>query len=192
MMRILQALTLCSALVLGTTHNAIAQQINPNNNLDTRIGMPTPETLQDMKDHSVDLWIKSRQSNIQVFRFVNEVAELRAYLFVCKRHHLNLNMNPLAELSSKYLQAVLPAQYDEPELQLLENFSKADQQTFLEDMAEDIYAFEFGMRVAQQNVKIKDSGKTKKSFCETVDADYFKAYIALLATAKKELAEIGP
>ncbi len=190
-MRFIQIFSFVTLIAVGLSNASNAQQIRPNNNLDTRIGMPTPKTLQDMKDHSVDLWIKSRQSNIQVFRFVNEVAELRAYLFVCKRHHLNLELNPLAELSSKYLQAVLPAQYDEPELQLLENFNKAEQQAFLEDMAEDIYAFEFGMRVAQQNVKIKDSGQTKKAFCDTVDADYFKAYVALRATAKRELAEIG-
>lgn len=190
-MRFMQVFSFIALITLGLSNTTSAQQVRPNNNLDTRIGMPTPETLQDMKDHSVDLWIKSRQSNIQVFRFVNEVAELRAYLFVCKRHHLNLEMNPLAELSSKYLQAVLPAQYDEPELQLLENFDKDQQQVFLEDMAQDIYAFEFGMRVAQQNVKIKDSGLTKKAFCDTVDANYFKAYVALRATAKRELAEIG-
>ncbi|MEX0298688.1 MAG: hypothetical protein AB3N28_06435 [Kordiimonas sp.] len=190
-MRFMQVFSFIALITLGLSNTTSAQQVSPNNNLDTRIGMPTPETLQDMKDHSVDLWIKSRQSNIQVFRFVNEVAELRAYLFVCKRHHLNLEMNPLAELSSKYLQAVLPAQYDEPELQLLENFDKDQQQVFLEDMAQDIYAFEFGMRVAQQNVKIKDSGLTKKAFCDTVDANYFKAYVALRATAKRELAEIG-
>tara|TARA_R110002096_G_scaffold299538_3_gene494293 strand:+ start:135 stop:704 length:570 start_codon:yes stop_codon:yes gene_type:complete len=188
-MRLLNALILCGSLFWGSTSASIAFQGKTNNNLDVRIGMPTPKNLLDMKDHSVDLWIKSRQSNIQVFRYVNEVAELRAYLFVCKRHDLNLKMSRLAQLASRYLQAVVPAQYDEPELQLLETFTKPEQQAFLEDMAEDIYAFEFGMRVAMQDQRISDSGKTKKSFCDTIENEYFRAYVALLATANRELAE---
>lgn len=188
-MRLINALILCGTLFSFFAPASMAFQGKTNNNLDIRIGMPTPENLLDMKDHSVDLWIKSRQSNIQVFRYVNEAAELRAYLFVCKRHDLNLKMNRLAQLASRYLQAVVPAQYDEPELQLLETFTKSEQQDFLEDMAEDIYAFEFGMRVAMQDQRISESGKTKKTFCDTIEDEYFRAYIALLATANRELAE---
>lgn len=186
-MRFFKTLLLGSSLFLAATLPLHAQAKIQSNNLDIRIGMPTPKNLLDMKEHSIDLWIKSRTSRLTLFNYINEAADLRAYLFVCKRHDLNLNMGKLAQLSSKYLQAVIPAQYDEPELQLLEKFTKAEQQAFLEDVADDIYAFEFGMRVALQDMKIKESGKTKKSFCEGIKNDYFQAYIALLATANRQL-----
>lgn len=186
-MRFLQTLFISSVLVLSAALPTSAQVKMQSNNLEVRIGMPKPKDLLDMKEHSIDLWIKSRASQLTLYNYINEAADLRAYLFVCKRHDLNLNMGKLATLANKYIQAVIPAQYDDPELDLLEKYTKAEQQAFLEDVADAIYAFEFGLRFALQDAKIKESGKTKKAYCEDIKHDYFQAYIALLATANRQL-----
>jgi len=180
--------TLC-VLLVSITLPAVTQQNQEPNKPIVRIGMPPPQNLSDMKDHSIDLWIKSRQNTLPPYRYINEAAEFRAYLFTCKRHDLNLQMGTVAKLVNKYIQAVIPAQYDEPELKLVLGLSKEEQQAFFGDMADEIYAFEFGMHVALQNIKIKESAKTNKSFCATIQNEYFQTYVALLATAKRETSQ---
>lgn len=159
--------------------------------LDERGGMPIPENLLDLKNLSLAFWLKFRQTNQTVYNYVNEAALFHSYLYVCKRHDLNVQMDLVTKLANKYLQAAIPAHYDEPEFEILEAFSKEEQQLFLDDMSSDIYSFEYGMRVAEQLQKAKESGKTVKQYCEGIQKDYFQAYVALLATAKRRLAEIS-
>lgn len=179
--------TLAVTLSLLITAPLSAQSAARPNPLDDRGGLPVPQNLQDLKNLSLDFWLKFRQTNQRLYDYVNEAAEFHAYQFVCKRHDLNVQMGPVTKLAQKYLQATIPAHYDEPEFALLEKLTKTAQQDFLDDMSSDVYAFEFGMRVAQLRAKTRDSGKTKKVYCADIRKNYQDSYIALLATAKRNL-----
>ena len=157
--------------------------------LDERDGLPVPENLRDLKTLSLSLWIKFRGTGQHVYRFVNESAQFHAYTYVCKRHELNISQGPIIELANFYIQAAIPAHYEEFEYALLEALSKKQQQAFFDDMSGDLYAFEFGFRTAEQTRKIADSGKTKKVFCEGVKTEFKDSYIALRATALKRLKD---
>jgi hypothetical protein len=156
--------------------------------LDDRGGMPVPKNLLDLKNLSLSFWIKYRGTNQQIYRYINETVQFHAYAEVCKRHDLKIKMAPLTDQANHYIQASIPAHYDEPEFALLEPLSKAEQQAFLNDMSSDIYAFEFGYRIAEQNHEIAASGKTRQSFCAGVRTNYRASYIALRVAAKDRIA----
>ena len=160
--------------------------------LDERGGLPVPENLHDLKTLSLSLWIKFRRTGMHVYRFVNEAAQFHAYTYVCKRHELNISQGPIIELANYYIQAAIPAHYEELDFALLEPLSKQQQQAFFDDMSGDLYAFEFGYRTAEQTRIIADSGKTKKTYCEDVRDNFKGSYIALRATALKRLKDFGP
>jgi len=160
--------------------------------LDDRGGLLIPKDLPDLKNLSLSLWIKFRGTNQPVYHYVNEAAQFHAYNEVCKRHDLNVSLGPITRLSNHYIQTAIPAHYDEPEFALLDPMTKEDQQKFLEDMSSDLYAFEYGFRVAEQKQKIKNSGKTNKAFCEEVKTNYKNSYIALMATAQRRLKNLDP
>jgi len=174
--------------------NDSPEQTGENNSsnviqLDGRGGLPVPENLQDLKTLSLNLWIKFRGTSQQVYRFVNEAAQFHAYTYVCKRHELNLSHGPIIQLANYYIQAAIPAHYEEIEFALLEPLTKQQQQDFFDDMSGDLYAFEFGYRTAEQTQKITNSGETKKTYCEGVEKEFKDSYIALRATAFKRLKE---
>jgi len=185
-----------SAPVLGAQQDATATEQDASNDRTTTImlsdrgNLPIPTNLKELKVLSLNFWIKFRATNQQVYRFVNETAQFHAYTQVCKRHSLNVSMTPLLALSSHYIQAAIPAHYDEPEYGLLEPLSTKRQQEFLEEMAGELYAFEFGYRVAEQTRTIADSDQTKKAYCLSVEGDFKSSYIALKATAMRRLAEL--
>jgi len=160
-----------------------------NIQLSERGGLAVPENLLDLKTLSLAFWIKFRGTNQRVYFFVNEAAQFHAYAQVCKRHELNISQGPIIKLANRYIQAAIPAHYDEPEYELLDPLSKKQQQDFFEDMAGDLYAFEYGFRFAEQMQKIKGSGLTKKLYCEGVEKEFKLSYIALRATAMRRLAE---
>lgn len=168
---------------------APAETENPLSPLGDRGGLPIPENLFDIKNLSLTFWIKFRGTSQYVYRFVNEAAQFQSYTHVCKRHELNISLSPITELANRYIQAAIPAHYDEPEFAILEPLTKNEQQAFLEDMSSDLYAFEYGFRIAQLNRLIADSGSTKKVYCESVEKDYKDSYIALRATAIRRLSE---
>lgn len=157
--------------------------------LDERGGLPVAGNLRELKTLSLSLWIKFRGTGMHVYRFVNEAAQFHAYTYVCKRHELNISHDPIVELANYYIQAAIPAHYEELEFSLLESLSKKQQQEFFDDMSGDLYAFEFGYRAAEQTRKITDSGKTKKAFCEDIRDEFKGTYIALRATAYKRLKD---
>lgn len=181
-------IALFAVSLLTTALNAQDEPRRPNP-LDERSGLPVPETMLDLRNLSVTLWIKFRQTNQHVYRYVNEAAQFNAYGEICKRHTLNLSMAEITELAHFYIQAAIPAHYDEPEFALLEPLSKRDQQNFLDDIAGDIYGFEYGFRSAELHRLIEEGGTTTKVYCEAVEENYKLSYMALLATAKKRLPE---
>jgi len=157
--------------------------------LDDRGGLPVPKNLTDLKNLSLAFWVKFRGTSQHVYRYVNEAAQFHAYTHVCKRHELNVTLAPITELSNYYIQAAIPAHYDEPEFTLLEPLPKKEQQRFLEDMSSDLYAFEYGFRTSTFSQAIAESGKTRKTFCANIENDYKHSYIALRAIAQRRLAE---
>ncbi|MBL4837106.1 MAG: hypothetical protein JKY34_05965 [Kordiimonadaceae bacterium] len=164
----------------------------PNNRpspLDERGGLPVPKTLADLKVLSLDFWLKYRTTNQSYYRYVNEAAEFHSYIYVCKRHELNIQMGPITSLATQYLSAAIPAHYDDPEQAVLAPLSAAEQTAFINDMSSDLYAFELGHRIAAQTRKVKESGKSKPVYCKGVKNKYYKSYVALLASARKRLKE---
>ena len=155
--------------------------------LDERGGVPIPKTLADIKVLSLDYWLKFRKTNQALYKYVNEAAEFHAYLFVCKRHRLNVHMGPITTLAGNYLGTVIPAHYDEPEYKILNPLSGKEKTAFLKDMSSDLYAFELGNRIALQQVKIKESNKSKIIYCKGVKNKYYESYIALLSSARRRL-----
>jgi len=166
-----------------------AQKANVVNPLDDRGGLPVPENLHDLRNLSVTFWVKFRRTSQHLYRYVNETAQFHAYAHFCKRHELNLSIAPLTKLSHHYIQAAIPAHFDEPEFALLEPLSKKEQQDFLDDISGDIYNFEYGYRTAELQKIIDNSGKTKKQFCEGVEKEFKLSYMALRATANNRLPE---
>jgi len=173
--------------VFWGTYGLNAQETTAPNPLDDRGGLPVPKDLRDLKNLSLTFWLKFRQTDHNIYSYINEAAKFHAYAHVCKRHELNVSMGPIVELANRYLQASIPAHYEDLDFALLEPLSKEKQQIFLEDMSSDLYAFEFGYRVALQNQDIEKNGSTKKVYCESVEREFKLDYISLRATAKIQL-----
>lgn len=197
-MKLAHLLTVLTMLPIGEALHAAQDSSSTNDTqslkkelipLDDRGGLPVPENLHDIKNLSLAFWIKFRGTSQRLYRYINEAAQFHAYSATCKRHELNISLGPITELAHRYIQATIPAHYAEPEFALLDPLSKKQQQEFLEDMASDVYAFEYGFRTAEHNREIEQSGKTRKTFCEEIEAEYKQSYIALRATALKRLAE---
>jgi hypothetical protein len=186
-MKTARTIMLGSAIMLASA--AQAQQSAKVNPLDERGGLPVPETLLDLRNLSLTLWIKFRATNQQLYRYINETAQFHAYGQVCKRHELNLKMGPITKLSHHYIQATIPAHYEEPEFALLEPLGKTQQQAFLDDISGDIYGYEYGYRTFELQALIKQSDVSKKVYCEQVEKDYKLSYMALLATARNRLPD---
>ncbi|MFC3052921.1 hypothetical protein [Kordiimonas pumila] len=180
---------LCLFTIWGPVHaQSDATERKRPSPLDARGGIPIPKNLNDLKNISLTYWLKFRKTNQQLYNYINEAAEFHAYLNVCKRHELHISMDLIVRQANINLQAAIPAHYDEPEFGLLDPLSKEDQQAYLDDMSSDLYAFEYGYRVALLDEKVAKADETSKVFCETIQEEYYKKYVALLATARRNLA----
>lgn len=155
--------------------------------LDDRGGMPIPKSLQDLKNLSLSFWIKFRATNQHYYVFVNEAAEFHAYSNLCKRHELSVSMDKITTVAHQFIEATVPSHYDEPELALLEPLSKDDLRAFTADMSSDVYAFEYGYRLAKLMQTIEKSRKTPKAFCRANATRYKDSYIALFMSARRTL-----
>jgi len=185
-MYLTRLILLAIALCLSTGSSG-AQESSKPSPLDDRGGMPVPKDLQDLKNLSLTFWLKFRQTDHRLYSYINKAAKFHAYTNVCKRNQLNISMGPIVELANKYLQASIPAHYEELDFAVLEPLSKEKQQIFLDDMSSDLYAFEYGYRVAIQNQNIKESGKSKKVYCQDIEHESKLDYVSLRAIAKIQL-----
>ncbi|PCI64640.1 MAG: hypothetical protein COB37_00815 [Kordiimonadales bacterium] len=183
---ILAAFLLIAVAAAGATAQNRTGKANP---LDGRGGLPIPQNLQDMKNLSLSLWIKFRATNQRYYRFVNEAAEFHAYSDLCKRHDLNISMDKITTVAHRFIEATIPAHYDDAEFVILDSLSKDELRAFTSDMSSDVYAFEYGYRLATLTQTIKKSRKSKKEFCK-VNADRYKgSYFGLFASARRALDE---
>ena len=181
-----------AVLSLFSTNLIMAQEAaepkqNPLAEEDDRDGMWVPTNVTDLRLVSQDWWLKFRKTNQQLYNFVGEAAEFRAYLFVCKRHDLNVGMVGINALSNRNLQQILLALFKEAEYGILEAHTKEQQAEIMADIASDAYSFEYGYRVARQTAVISVSGKTTNNYCQQTEDLNFKKYIALRATAKRQI-----
>ena len=158
---------------------------NPLLEADDRNGMWVPKNVADLRIISQEWWQRFRLTNQRLYKYIGEAAEFRAYLQVCKRHDLNVDMAPINELSSNHLQQILLALFKEAEYGILETQSKEQQAELMADVASDAYSFEYGYRIALQTAVIAVSGDTTNTYCGLVEETNFKKYIALRATAKR-------
>lgn len=154
--------------------------------LDDRGGLMVPENPEDLRTVSLELWLKFHQTNQRLYNYVREASEFRAYIHTCKRHDLNVNMAPIHALSLRNLKQIILAHYEEPEFAVIEALNKEQQASLIDDIVGDIYAFEYGQKVAQQETTIAASKTTRQSFCEGVAEQNFEKYVALLATARRQ------
>ncbi len=159
---------------------------NPLIQADDRNGMWVPKNVTDLRIISQEWWQRFRLTNQRLYKYIGEAAEFRAYLQVCKRHDLNVDMAPINDLSSRHLQQILLALFKEAEYGILETLSKEQQAELMADVASDAYSFEYGYRIARQTAVIDVSGGTTNLYCGQVEETNFKKYIALRATAKRE------
>jgi len=177
-----------SSLIIAQDAPQPAQ--NPLAEEDDRNGMWVPTNVTDLRLVSQDWWLKFRKTNQQLYNFVGESAEFRAYLFVCKRHDLNVGMVGINALSNRNLQQILLALFKEAEYGILEAHTKVQQAEIMADIASDAYSFEYGYRIARQTAIISVSGKTTNNYCQQVEDLHFKKYIALRATAKRQIEQL--
>ncbi|MBL4789895.1 MAG: hypothetical protein JKY60_12920 [Kordiimonadaceae bacterium] len=174
-----------SVATMGATAQERPSKPSP---LDDRGGLPIPQSLQDMKNLSLAFWIKFRGTNQRYYLFVNEAAEFHAYSDLCKRHQLKVSMDKITTLAHRYIEITIPAHYDDPEFVILNALSKDELRAFTSDMSSDVYAFEYGFKLASLLQTIGTSRKSKKEFCQT-NADRYKgSYFGLFASARRALA----
>lgn len=153
----------------------------------TRGDLPIPTTPEELKSVSMSLWLKFRRTNQALYNFIRESSEFKAYAHACKRHDLNVNLAPINQLAHRNLQQIILAHYEEPDYAVLEAMPKQAQADLMKDIASDLYGFEYGYRVAQQDSVIKTNGITTNNYCIQVEGANYQKYIALLATAKRQL-----
>lgn len=167
----------------------IEQAPNPFDEGDDRNGMWVPKNVADLRLISQDWWQQFRRTNQRQYKYIGEAAEFRAYLQVCKRHDLNVDMDSINALSSRHLQQILLALFKEAEYAILETQTKEQQAELMADVASDAYSFEYGYRIAHQTAIINVTGGTTNNYCEQIEETNFKKYIALRATAKREIEQ---
>lgn len=152
----------------------------------TRGNIPIPTNPEELRLVSLDLWLKFRRTNQQLYNYITEASEFRAYSHLCKRHDLNVNLAPINALVSRHLQQILLAHYEEPDYAILEAMSKNEQASLMQDMAADLYGFEYGYRLSRAQSLIEDASATTNNYCVQAEKTYYGKYIALLATARRQ------
>lgn len=148
---------------------------------------PETKALNDLRIWSVEKWLGVRQTNHPLYHYPLGAARLRAYLHFCKRHQLNVDMHPIETLAIGNLVEIMSAHYEETEWAAFKDMDEDAIRGFLADMARDLYAYEFANAVTEQTTAKEASGKINKFYCEDIARENFQDYVALRATAKREL-----
>ncbi len=152
----------------------------------TRGNIPIPTTPEELQSISLDLWLKFRRTKQNLYHYIRDASEFRAYSFMCKRHELNVNMGQINALVLRNLQQIILAHYEEPDYQILESLSKEEQARLMIDIASDIYSFEYGYQLSAQRSLIENAEATTNNFCVQADDTFYGKYISLLATARRQ------
>lgn len=169
------------------TGSAPGQNLDPRIVQNTRGNIPIPTNTEELRLVSLELWLKFRRTNQRLYNFIGEAAEFRAYSYICKRHDLNVNLSPINQLADRHIKQIILAHYEEPDYAVLETMEKSEQARLMTDIAADIYGFEYGYRLSEQTAIIDTTGSTTNNFCLQVEKVNYGKYIALLATARRQI-----
>ena len=185
------SLTIALSLLLPAfSAVSMAQDSVPNRDPrfvdNTRGNIPIPTNPQELQLISLDLWLKFRRTKQNLYHYIRESSEFRAYSHLCKRHDLNVNMVPINTLVIRNLQQIILAHYEEPDYEILERMSKPEQATLMADIASDIYSFEYGYQLSAQQSLIENAKATTNNYCVQAEDTFYGKYIALLATARRQ------
>lgn len=155
----------------------------------TRGNIPVPTKPEELRDVSLELWLKFRRTNQSLYYYIKDAAEFRAYSYSCKRHELNVDFKEINALVSRNLQQILLAHYEEPDYAVLETLNREQQAALMKDLAADVYGFEYGFQMSAQRTLIEQAGATTNNYCVQAEDTYYGKYISLRRTARRE---IGP
>ncbi|TNE63890.1 MAG: hypothetical protein EP335_08820 [Alphaproteobacteria bacterium] len=145
------------------------------------------QDIEELRSFSLSLWPRFRDTNQQYYTYVRAATDFRAYLDVCKRHDLNVHLESVNRLAVRYLEEIVTAHYEEPEWAKLEGKTDAEKKALITDFANDVLAFEYGLTLVAFREKAKATGLSDKQYCESIVREYQNKYIALLATARRQL-----
>lgn len=180
--QLLLALGLATALALPASTQDTGSFTVPDKLFD-----PETKALNDLRIWSFEKWLGVRQTNHPLYHYPLGAARFRAYLHFCKRHQLNVDMHPIETLAIGNLVEIISAHYEETEWAAFKDLNDDDIRSFLSDLARDIYAYEYANAVTEQKTAKEASGKINKFYCEDIARENFQDYVALRATAKRQL-----
>jgi len=146
-----------------------------------------PDSLDQLRAFTLSLWPRFRDTSQQYYTYVRAAADMRAYFHSCTRNDLTPHMNTVSRLAVKYLETILTAHYEENEWAALNAMTPREKAAILTDFANDVLAFEYGLSLAAFEARKTASGKTPLAYCQGIAREYQTNYIALLATARREL-----
>ena len=156
----------------------------------TRGNIPVPTNPEELRDVSLELWLKFRRTNQSLYHYIIDAAEFRAYSYSCKRHELNVDFKEINTLVSRNLQQILLAHFEEPDYTLLETLNREQQASLMKDLAADVYGFEYGFQMSAQRTLIEQVGATTNNYCVQAEDTYYGKYISLRRTARREIGMV--
>lgn len=136
---------------------------------------------------SMEKWMTVRKTNHPLYHYALNSARFRAYHNICKRHDLNVDLTLLNELALWNLSEIVIAHYEEPEWANFEGLNEDAIRTFIGDLGQDIYAFEYAVALNDLQDAKELAGSTTKAYCTSIAKENYDSYIVLRATAKRQL-----
>lgn len=179
-------LVLC-ALFLMACGQGLAAQDTPSFPIPDPLFEAENEDLASLRTWSLDKWLAVRKTNHPLYHNALGPARFRSYVHMCRRHELNVNMPILNELALKNLSEIIIAHYEETEWSKFGDMSPEDVRTFISDLGQDIYAFEFATSIAERREAKERGNMTTQTYCASIAKENQDNYIALRATAKRQL-----
>jgi hypothetical protein len=179
-------LALCMLILLISSHVLHAQE-------DGSFPIPDPlfeaesPGLAQVRAWSMDKWMAVRKTNHPLYHNALGPARFRSYVYFCRRHELNVNMPILNEMALKNLSEIIVAHFEETEWSKFGAMDKADVRRFIGDLGQDIYAFEYATAIAERREAQDRLEMTTQAYCASISKENQDNYIALRATAKRQL-----
>ncbi|NVJ99179.1 MAG: hypothetical protein HWE25_13575 [Alphaproteobacteria bacterium] len=160
-----------------------------------RVEVPDPLFVAETKDKadlrawSIDKWQAVRKTNHPLYTYAMGTTRFRAYQQYCKRHRLNVDLAVLNEMALGNLSEIIVAHYEETEWVKLQGQNPDEIRSFVADLGQDIYAFEYATALGEIGAEKEKAGLTTKAYCDGIAQEYQDSYIALRATAKRRLGK---
>ncbi len=177
------------SLILFATSGVLNAQDEPSFPIPDPLFEAEDPDLAALRSWSMDKWMAVRKTNHPLYHNALGAARFRSYVYFCRRHELNVNMPVLNELALKNLSNIIIAHFEETEWSKFGDMDPADVRRFLSDLGQDIYAFEYAMAITEKNEAKARQEMTTQSYCASIAKENQDNYIALRATAKRQLGK---